>query len=194
MPRVSREVSDRHKEEIEIASAKLFREHGINGISVANLMAAAGLTHGSFYSHFESKDELAALACTRSFEQSTRQWRSMLRDADAPGNLDKIVRRYLRDANVTGPVADCPAASLAGDVAREPDDRRVRQAFADGVNELAATLQGALEKSSQEPRRDSLTLLSTLVGSLLLARATAGTELSAEIQQGAIARIGEDYE
>ena len=62
MARASREQADKHRQAIEQASSKLFRERGLNGVSVAELMAGAGLTHGGFYGHFSSKDALAALA------------------------------------------------------------------------------------------------------------------------------------
>jgi TetR/AcrR family transcriptional repressor of nem operon len=68
MPRVSREQADKNRAVIEAASARLFKEHGINGISAADIMATAGLTHGGFYGHFDSKVELAAIACARAFE------------------------------------------------------------------------------------------------------------------------------
>ena len=76
MPRVSREQTDKNRLLIEAASARLFKEHGFDGVSVADIMASAGLTHGGFYGHFESKDELAALACAKAFEESAARWRS----------------------------------------------------------------------------------------------------------------------
>ena len=75
MPRVSRAEAESHRQQITEASARLFKERGINGVSVADLMGAAGLTHGGFYGHFESKDALAGVAVAHAFEQSAERWR-----------------------------------------------------------------------------------------------------------------------
>nr|WP_207005742.1 TetR/AcrR family transcriptional regulator [Trinickia mobilis] len=190
---MSREVSDRHKEEIEIASAKLFREHGLNGISVAEVMAAVGLSHGSFYSHFDSKDELAALACNRSFDQSMRQWTKILSSGVTEHEaLLKIIKWYLRDGNVSS-VPDCAAATLAADVTREPSDKLVRQAYNAGVDKLTTALQTKAADSGGLSRPDALTLLSTLVGALMLARATKGSRISSEIRESVVDRLSNIY-
>ena len=65
MPRVSRAEAENHRQQITEASARLFKERGVKGVSVADLMGAAGLTHGGFYGHFESKDALAGVAVAR---------------------------------------------------------------------------------------------------------------------------------
>ena len=78
MPRVSKEQTDRNRLLIEAASARLFKERGLNGVSVTDIMASAGLTHGGFYGHFESKDELAAVACERAFGESVVRWRALV--------------------------------------------------------------------------------------------------------------------
>ena len=96
MPRVSREQTDKNRLLIEAASARLFKEHGFDGVSVADIMASAGLTHGGFYGHFESKDELAALACAKAFEESAARWRSLGKDgADEAALLDASAKHYL---------------------------------------------------------------------------------------------------
>jgi len=74
MPRVSKQQSLSNRATITQAAARLFREHGIQGISVSDLMGAAGLTHGGFYGHFESKDALAVEACRLAFENSAERW------------------------------------------------------------------------------------------------------------------------
>src|ERR1700709_1370752 len=75
MPRVTRAEAESHRQQITDASARLFRERGVKGVSVVDLMGAAGLTHGGFYGHFESKDALAGVAVARAFEQSVEKWR-----------------------------------------------------------------------------------------------------------------------
>ena len=182
MPRVSRAQSEKHREEIEAVSARLFRERGLNGISVAELMASVGLTHGGFYCHFESKDALAAVACARSFDQSAARWSNLIAANDDPhAVVTTIIERYLRDANRTGAGPDCAATALVGDIAREPLDKPVRQSFAAGLEKLIAALTGQLADRAA-PRQQAIVLFSALVGALNLARATNGTPLSKEIQ------------
>jgi TetR/AcrR family transcriptional repressor of nem operon len=184
MPRVSREQAEKNHELIEEVSARLFKERGFSGVSVADLMATAGLTHGGFYGHFASKDELAAAACARSFGQTTLRWQQKAQEPCAEGEkgarLAKFFDDYLSSANVNK--SSCPAVSFSSDVAREPDDKPVRRTYAVGLEGMA----GALEQMSpaREPglkRQQALAQLSTLIGAMTLARATRGDPLSDEI-------------
>ena len=72
MPRVSRKQAELNREIIVEAATRLFRERGIHGISVSDVMAAAGLTHGGFYGHFESREALATEACNRASAGRTK--------------------------------------------------------------------------------------------------------------------------
>ena len=85
MARASRAVADQHRTAIEASSARLFRQHGLHGVSVAQVMADAGLTHGGFYGHFASKDELAAVACQRAFDDSNARWQRIVAQAQSLG-------------------------------------------------------------------------------------------------------------
>src|ERR1700750_473587 len=90
MPRVSRAEAESHREQITEASARLFRERGLKGVSVYDLMGAAGLTHGRFYGHFESTNALAGVAVAHAFEQSAERWNKRI--ASKP---DDAARRAL---------------------------------------------------------------------------------------------------
>ena len=182
MARVSREKTGRNRIAIEAASSRLFREQGINGVSVSDLMAAAGLTHGGFYGHFASKDALVAIACARAFESSAAAWKKRSRkNPDRDAAWADIVVGYLsaRSRNASG--AGCPLAALAVDVAREPADKPVRQAYLAGLNDLLEISVG-LQRSgdAQQDRGHALAQLSTMVGALVLARATQGDPVSDE--------------
>ena len=182
MARVSRAQAGRNRIAIEEASSRLFREQGINGVSVADLMAAAGLTHGGFYGHFESKDALAAIACARAFANSAAAWKKRSRkNPDRDAARAAIIAGYLsaRSRNASG--IGCPLAALAADVAREPADKPVRQAYLAGLNELLEIFAG-LQRSADAERDRSRALaeLSTMVGALVLARATQGDRVSDE--------------
>lgn len=184
MPRVSREQADKNREAIEEASSRLFRERGLSGVSVADLMAGAGLTHGGFYGHFESKDALAALACRRAFEEAAGRWTRRVGRAgeDKAAQLASLVKPYLAAAHRNHPGQGCAAASLAGDVAREPAGKPVREAYTEGLKDLVATLADTAPQDDPVARRQTaLVQMSTLVGAMMLARATAGDPLSDEI-------------
>lgn len=190
MPRVSREQADNHRLAIEDASARLFREQGLK-VSVSDLMAAAGLTHGGFYGHFESKDALAAVACARAFEQSAERWRKRVAGKpDRAAAMTALVEGYLSPQSRNTLGSGCPAAALAGDVAREPSDKPIHEAYVAGVKRQLAMLLSLQDSGDEEvDRGEALAQFSTLVGALVLARATRGDPLSGEFLDAARARL-----
>jgi TetR/AcrR family transcriptional repressor of nem operon len=187
MPRVSRQQTDANRAAIIEAAARMMRERGIDGLSVADLMAAAGLTHGGFYGHFDSKEALAATACRSAFEQSVQRWqRRVAGAADAAAARAALIESYLSRPSRNSPGSSCPATALAGDVAREPSEAPVREAYRQGIEALLGIL-GALApaEAAGNARRTALAELSLLLGALLLARATAGHPLSDEFLSAA---------
>ncbi len=163
MGRVSQAQARENRERIVATAARLFRERGIAGVSVADVSAAAGLTHGGFYKQFESKEALVTEAIAYAFaEQASRL------EAD-PALLDGYLTVDHRDA----PGVGCPTAGFAGDVARAAGGEAARQSYADGIAAYARRLG-----TDGEP---DLAAVSTMVGALILSRATAGTELSEQI-------------
>ena len=183
MPRVSKEQTDRNRAAIEQASARLFREKGFNGVSVADLMGAAGLTHGGFYGHFSSKDELAAVACANAFSQASERWQARIKNkTDAQSALHAILDPYLSTRMVKNMGNGCPAATLSVDVARESPDKPVRAAYQAGTAQLVEIL-AALSPSDDpaERRKQALVQWSTMVGVMMLASATDGDPLSDEL-------------
>lgn len=191
MPRVSKEQTDLNRVAIEEASARLFREQGINGVSVNELMAAAGLTHGGFYGHFESKDALAAAACERAFSQSTARWEKRIAAApDGQAALASIVQGYLSRTSRDAPGSACPVAALAGDVAREPTHKPVRAAYATGLKSQLQMLESQLGSGdAAADRAQALTLYASLVGAMVLARATDQDALSDELLDATRAQL-----
>lgn len=191
MPRVSKAEAERNRAVIEQVSSRLFREQGFHGISVADLMGAAGLTHGGFYGHFESKDALAAVACARAFEESEARWRKRIDDApDKATALAALIDGYLSARNRNGAGTGCPVAALAIDVAREPADKPVRAAFQQGLEDLLgilASLQGSDDDSAN--RQAAIVQMATLAGALVLSRAAQGTPLSNEVLAAAKANL-----
>jgi len=191
MPRVSRAEAESHRQQITEASARLFKERGLNGVSVADLMGAAGLTHGGFYGHFESKDALAGVAVAHAFEQSAERWNKRIASQpDAAAGRDLIVDKFLSGHSVKEVGPGCPSVSLAADVAREPAAAPIRTAYVAGLETLVRILAGAEDGPDAAAKRQAaLADYATMAGALMLARATEGSPLSAEFLAAARARL-----
>src|SRR4051812_44260861 len=116
--KVSREQAAENREKILVVAAKLFREKGFDGIGVADLMKTAGLTHGGFYGHFASKEDLMAQACDRAVDDILRC--AMERRAEQTGDPFKgFVENYLSIDHRDNAGIGCPMAALGVDAARQ---------------------------------------------------------------------------
>lgn len=181
MPRVSREQSQKNREAIEHASSKLIRERGL-GVSVADMMGAAGLTHGGFYGHFQSKDELTAIACALALSEGVERWKKRMAGAkSAVEAREALIEGYLSSRNRDA--THCPLATLPIDVTREDANKPVRNAFDEGLEQFVALLSSVQPtgSDSDEQRTGALAQISTMVGALVLARATKGKPISDEL-------------
>lgn len=194
MPRVSKAQADANHQAIEAAASRLFRERGLDGVSVAEIMAAAGLTHGGFYAHYASKDALAASACENAFALSAEKWRQRIAAAGTPrAARHTIAERYLRAGNCDPAAASCPTATLVADVARAGVEHPIHAAYVDGVRkqiEILAALGNSGDRARD--RADACVRLATMMGALLLARACHRDPLSDEIAAAARARLTAD--
>jgi TetR/AcrR family transcriptional repressor of nem operon len=191
MPRASREQAGHHRTAITEASARLFRERGVDNVSVAELMAAAGLTHGGFYGHFASKDDLAGEACRWAFGRSAERWKKRIADkTDRSVARAAVTDNYLSSQSRSGPEGSCPATSLASDVARKTADAPIRAAYVAGLEELV-TILASVQKTgaARSDREAALADLATMVGGLVLAKATQGEPISDEILSAARRRL-----
>ncbi|MCA6927493.1 TetR/AcrR family transcriptional regulator [Pectobacterium versatile] len=178
MARVSKQQMERNREEIIQVSSQLFRERGLNGVSVNDLMAAAGLTHGGFYGHFASKDELAAIASRKALEDSRSRWQEITQHA-GQHDLQTMVEHYLSPAHRDGAKDGCALTALASDIARESEDKPVREVYLSGVRAMLDRLESLSTIEDKEQRRlHALAQFALLSGALTLARATAGDPLS----------------
>src|SRR5690606_14932226 len=116
-----------------------FRERGLQGISVAEVMSAAGLTHGGFYGHFDSKEALAAQACSRAFGQAKERWAKRHAPFRKPSRARlATVDHHLSVSSRDAPGESRPVVGFAGDAAGEPDDSPLRHASTDGLKLLLA--------------------------------------------------------
>jgi TetR/AcrR family transcriptional repressor of nem operon len=192
MPRVSRKQADLNREIIVEAATRLFRERGLHGISVVDVMGAAGLTHGGFYGHFESKEALAVEASGRAFEQAAGRWREWIVAAeDHAAARRALFEPYLSTASRDNPGDSCPVVAFAGDICHESTDSALRETFIGGLNRLFDTLANLMDSSdAASNRQQALVQYSLMVGALTLARATRGDALSDEILEAAKGFLG----
>lgn len=179
MGRVSQAQAVENRERVVSVASRLFRERGTD-VSVADVMKAVGLTHGGFYGQFASKEALVEEATAQAFaELDGRRTRAV--DAHA-GRRDAarkdIVDWYLSTGHRDGPADGCPSAGLAVDMARDAGDSAAHRTYADGVRDFAEWL-------AVEDGENGLVRLATMVGALLLARATEGSTLSDELLNAA---------
>lgn len=177
--RVSKAEAEKSRERIIEVASKLFRERGFDGIGVAELMKAAGLTHGGFYRHFTSKEDLMAQATAHALDRAgdaLRRWA----DGDDGKGLSAIAAAYLSAAHRDRPGEGCALAALGAEAARHGSP--VRQTFTEavrsGLNILTSLAPGKTERAKRER---ALVAYASMVGALVLARAVDDPELSGEV-------------
>jgi len=169
--RKSREDAARTRERIVSAAAAEFREHGVVATGLADLMKAAGLTHGGFYKHFGSKDQLVAEAVAEALDALIR----MLTDA-GPG----AVAAYLSDWHRDNPGEGCPLSAIGSELARSDDNTRAVATA--GFRKLVDLIAGRSDKPAPAAARArALVAVSTMIGALTMARVVDDPKLSAEI-------------
>jgi TetR/AcrR family transcriptional repressor of nem operon len=174
MGRVSQAQAQENRRTVVGTAARLFRERGIDGVSVADIMAEAGLTHGGFYKQFESKNALVAEAIAQAFAEQAERLDTYRGE---PGARDAFLDDYLSAAHRDALGPGCPTAAFGGDLARSSPTDPAKVAYAEGVDLYSRWLG-----SENAP---DLASVSLLVGALVLARATAGTSLSSQILEAA---------
>jgi TetR/AcrR family transcriptional regulator, transcriptional repressor for nem operon len=177
MVRYDREHKRRTRASIVEAASQAFRAQGIEQVGVGDVMAHAGLTHGGFYAHFASKDELVAEACASSLlEAAGRSFESQ--DGTAPKRtLSEYLRSYLSRSHRDVPETGCAIAALAGDIARRSPETRhpFTQAAQTYVDSVATLLPDGMDRDA------AWALLAGMAGTLMLARAVDDPALSDRI-------------
>ena len=167
-----------HQRIVAIAS-KRFREKGLAGFGIAELMKEAGLTVGGFYKHFDSRDELVVEALGDAFGVWQRQKEAAASDG-RPLSFEKLIDDYVSDAHRKNPGAGCAFSALAPEIARS--DKRTRTLTSDQVKADIDLLAGLLPgRDKRAARSRAILTFSALVGAMSLARAVSDEALSREI-------------
>ncbi|MCE0537797.1 TetR/AcrR family transcriptional regulator [Kineosporia rhizophila] len=178
MPRLTQEQKKLNHDKIIEAAGRGFRTHGVNGIGIADLMKAAEMTHGGFYNHFDSKDDLALAVIREGFTSSLtalagirEQHPGSARDA-----LDHMFNQYLDPEHRDHPEFGCASAALVTDAGREgvaaqSEYQHGLEGFFTAITEMV--LESDADLTAEQAREQAIALFSQMVGAMLLSRAVA---------------------
>ena len=186
--RVSKEKAAQNRKHILAAAARLFRENGIRATGVDSISRGAGLTHGAFYSQFESKEALAAEAIRLALSRSKHLWQRAAERKRGSEAFRSIVAGYLSPEHRDSPGRGCIVAALGPSIARQP--RKVRATFTrelkDAVDFLAGLVPG---NGPSHHHEDAIAAFACMIGALILARAVDDRRFSGQILEAAAKRI-----
>lgn len=177
--RMSRQDAVQNRERVVKTASEMFREHGYDGVGIAALMQAAGLTNGAFYKQFDNKEALIAEATAQALARNAEGWQAALEGAEGDP-LQAAAQWYLSKAHVTHRGLGCAYATLAAEAPRHQEP--VRHAFDAGLRKtLEQIIHAQTSGDPAERETTALRLLSRLVGALMLARAVSDPDLADRI-------------
>jgi TetR/AcrR family transcriptional repressor of nem operon len=178
--RYSREHKlETHARIVKKASVRL-REKGAHGIGVADLMKDAGLTHGGFYAHFDSREALVIEAFAYAMDRGTERWRKIAEQTPPNKRLAMIVDAYLTKIHRDDPGNGCAIPTLGAEIARESP--RTRKAFAAKLEQMIDMLAAQIpEVPRKAARKQATAAIATMMGTLVMARVAGNGDFSDEI-------------
>jgi len=171
-----------HARIVETA-ARAIRRSGYDGTGVADIMKEAGLTHGGFYAHFSSRDAMLAEAADRAGEETAAIAKNIFAKAPQDQALQALMNAYLSNEHIANIESGCSLAALGSEMPRQAPE--VRNASTCRIKEMVVLIEGHLS-GQPNAREEALVLVSTMVGTLLLARAVDDPELSEAFRQAAL--------
>jgi AcrR family transcriptional regulator len=174
------------RERILRAAARAIRKHGYGGVGVADVMKEAGLTHGGFYAHFASRDELLARAAEQAGAESIESLSRAIARAKPGEELLALVDWYLADQHVEAPEQGlgCAIAAAGSEVPRQHEE--VRRAVGRRIKDLIGFIERQHPRWGKSAAHEkAMGILATLVGALMLARAVSDARLSKAIRKSA---------
>ena len=178
--RYSREhKQETHARIVKKASVRL-REKGAHGIGVADLMKEAGLTHGGFYAHFDSREALVIEAFAYAMDRSNERWRKVAEQTPPEKRLATIVETYLTPLHRDDPGHGCAVPTLGAEIARESP--KTRKAFSAKLEQMIEMMADqVLDLPRKSARKQAVAALATMMGTLVLSRIAGNGEFSDEI-------------
>ena len=178
--RYSREHKlETHTRIVRKASVRL-REKGAHGIGVADLMKEAGLTHGGFYAHFDSREALVIEAFTHAMDRSTEHWRKLTEQTPPEKRLATIVNSYLTPLHRDDPGHGCAVPALGAEIARESS--KTRRVFAGRLDQMIDMIATQIpDVPRKAARKQAMAALATMMGTLVMARIAGSGDFSDEI-------------
>ena len=178
--RVTQHEMDANHDRIVEGAARLMRERGVRSTSVADAMYEAGMTHGGFYRHFKTKDDLVVEALRSAFDDFANPL-ELRQQIESPQTVvDEYKTLYLSPEHVANPGHGCPMPALGSDLAREAEP--VKAEFTTGLRRVVDALAAAGEGTPEQRQAHALREISMLVGAVLLARA-CGDAMASEVLQ-----------
>jgi TetR/AcrR family transcriptional repressor of nem operon len=168
--RLTKDQAEHNRRLIVATASRMFRLHGLDNVAVADIMKESGFTHGGFYNHFTSKDELAAEAIASAFDIVASDLSQKIASGTHPqDSLSSFVARYLSPRHRDTESGGCPASALSVDAARS--GKPVQTAFVKGLETYLDLIAAQMGGDEQEARQQAIALFSGLVGALMLSRA-----------------------
>ncbi|WP_213992589.1 TetR family transcriptional regulator [Sodalis sp. dw_96] len=190
MGRSTRAQADQNRALIVDAATGLFREKGIDAVSIVEIMEAAGMTQGGFYKHFTSKEALAAEACAEAFNRSTTTWKDLINAVPEPGGTNRLLQLATYYLSEKTPEKTCPMIALGQDAAAHSADKPFSQVYRHGAQQMFETFVKAAPPEPNGPQREELMLLfASMVGANLLKRAVGNEPWIQEMQLALMKKI-----
>jgi TetR/AcrR family transcriptional repressor of nem operon len=175
--RNSREVAEQNRKRVLRTASEAFRSHGYDGIGIASLMKAAGMTQGAFYKQFRSKEALEEEATALALEQNRRHWARSTEGAEDP--VAALKEWYLSPRHVSALGEGCTYATLAAEATRERPG--LQEVFGEALEAQIGALADALEGREAAPRAAAIQAMAQMIGTLLMARSVSDEALREEI-------------
>ena len=168
--RLTKQQAEQNRRLIVETASRMFRLQGLKNVAVADVMRESGFTHGGFYNHFKSKDELAAEVIGSAFDVAASDLSEKLASEKHPKeSLSSFVARYLSPHHRDTKSGGCPAPALSADAAR--NGKAVQTAFVKGIETYLDVIAAHMDGDEQEARQQAVALFSGLVGAIMLSRA-----------------------
>jgi TetR/AcrR family transcriptional regulator, transcriptional repressor for nem operon len=178
---------ERTRARIVQSAAQAIRRAGYEGVSVADIMKDAGLTHGGFYAHFPSREALLVEALDRASEESLHGLEAVLEGCSGKKALEALAEQYLSDAHAKHPESGCTLAGLGSETRRQSAE--VRGVASRRVRQMLELIERQLAAGEAARRERAMAIVSMLVGALLISRVVSNAELGKSFRAAALRHV-----